>query len=429
MKTNVKITKEQANFTIKEDSKGFKEVLDALVDEKLKDFEMDGFRKGKVPRVKFMQKYGYSPVIPDAIDQLINRGINEVVMKNDLDVIGEFDIDWDKLEADPEKGFSCSGHVEIMPVVELKGYKDVHKDIKKGEPKVTKKAVKEVIDGLLEDKAIMELKDGAAKIGDTVVIDFVGSVDGKEFNGGSSENYPLVLGSNTFIPGFEDQLIGVKADDVVDVKVTFPENYPEASLANQDAIFKTTVHEVKEKKVPKLTDELVKEIRQFNVETKEELEQAVEEQLKEEQMREINVKYANKVFEQIRKDNKLKIPQAAVERQKQAQIREIEQNLAQQGISLDMFLQITNTEKEEFEKNIEKEAKERVRNSMIIKSVIKQENIKTTADEYKQYVKQLAEAQNTTQKDIKEQIDKLNIEAQIKEELAVDKAIKLILGE
>lgn len=429
MKTSVKTNKDTATFSIKMDAKEYLELLDKLVDEKIKTVEMDGFRKGKMPRSFFMKKYGYDVVIPDSVDQAINQGLTEIVTKNNLDVIGQFEIDWDKLEADKEKGLSVTGSVAIMPVLVLEGYKEAHEAIKKPEAKVTKKAVKEAIDGLLADKAIMEIKEGKAEEGDTVVIDFVGSVDGEEFAGGKGDNYPLELGSGAFIPGFEDQLIGSQEGDVVDVKVTFPENYGEPSLAGKDALFKTTVHEVKTKKVPKLTDDIVKEIRQFDVETKEALEEAVEQQLKDEKLKEINIEYSNKVFEKIAKDNKVTIPEAAVESQLKAQVKQIEANLAQQGMSLDLFLQLTNTTKEAFEDEIRKEARERVRNSMIINAIMAQEKIKTTAEEYKEYIKQLAEAQKTTQKDIKEQIEKLNIEAQIKDELAVDKTIKLILGE
>lgn len=429
MKTSVKTNKDTATFSIKMDAKEYLELLDKLVDEKIKTVEMDGFRKGKMPRSFFMKKYGYDVVIPDSVDQAINQGLTEIVTKNNLDVIGQFEIDWDKLEADKEKGFNVTGSVAIMPVLVLEGYKEAHEAIKKPEAKVTKKAVKEAIDGLLADKAIMEIKEGKAEEGDTVVIDFVGSVGGEEFAGGKGDNYPLELGSGAFIPGFEDQLIGSQEGDVVDVKVTFPENYGEPSLAGKDALFKTTVHEVKTKKVPKLTDDIVKEIRQFDVETKEALEEAVEQQLKDEKLKEINIEYSNKVFEKITKDNKVTIPEAAVESQLKAQVKQIEANLAQQGMSLDLFLQLTNTTKEAFEDEIRKEARERVRNSMIINAIMAQEKIKTTAEEYKEYIKQLAEAQKTTQKDIKEQIEKLNIEAQIKDELAVDKTIKLILGE
>lgn len=429
MKTSVKINKDVASYTIKLDNKEYKEILDQLVDTKIKTVEMDGFRKGKMPKAMFMKKYGYESVLPDAIDQVINQGLNEIIVKNDLDVIGQFEIDWEHIEAKPDGDFNCSGTVEIMPQVELEGYKEAHNEVKKPEAKVTKKAVKEAINSLLEDKAIMEITDGPAKEGDTVVIDFVGTVDGEAFGGGSSENFPLELGSGQFIPGFEDQLIGTKPEDEVDVVVTFPENYPEASLAGREAHFKTLVHEVKTKKVPKLTDEIAKEIRQFSVETKEELEQAVEDQLKREQEQEINITYSNKVFEKIRKENKLTIPKAAIENQVKAQIDEFRRNIEAQGMSLEMLLEMTQSSMEQLEDQVRDEAKERVRNSIILKAVIRQEKLKATAEDVNEYVKKIAEAQNTTQKEIKEQIKQANIEPQIKEEIVVDKAIKLILGE
>lgn len=186
----------------------------------------------------FMKKYGYESVIPDAIDKVLQDATKKMVEENKLDVIDQFQIDWDKLVASVEDGFSVTGHVAIMPKLELTEYKDVYKDVKKPEAKVTKKAVKEEIDNLLKAKGIMELTNQAAKEGDEVVIDFVGSVDGVEFEGGSSQNYPLVLGSGAFIPGFEDQLVGSKSGDKVDVNVTFPENYGQEHLNGKDALLK-----------------------------------------------------------------------------------------------------------------------------------------------------------------------------------------------
>lgn len=429
MKTNVNIEKNVVKFTIELTNKDYKKILDELVDEKIKTVEVDGFRKGKMPKTMFMKKYGYGAILPDAIDKVINEGIDEMMNEYHFEIISNFDIDWDNLQAKPEDDFKCSGSVEIMPQIELKGYKEAHKEVKKPEAKVTKKAIKETIDSLLEDKAIMEIVETPAKEGDTVVIDFVGSVDGKEFAGGSSENYPLVLGSGTFIPGFEDQLIGAKPEDEIDVVVTFPENYPEEALANKEAVFKTKVHEVKTKKVPKLTDELAKEIRQYEVETKAELEEAVEKDLLARKQEEINVEYGNKVFEKIRKDNKLEIPKKAIQAQVEAQIDQIRNNLKAQGMDLDTLLQMTQSSIEDLEKNIASEAKERLRNSMIIKAVIRQEKLKATNEDLNEHIKNIAKAQNKTQKEIKEQIKEAGIEEQLKEELVVDKAIKLILGE
>ncbi len=433
MKIDVKVKKDQADFSIKVAKKEFLSIIEDCVDNKIKNVEMDGFRKGKMPKAMFMKKYGYESVIPDAIDKVLQDATKKMVEENKLDVIDQFQIDWDKLVASVEDGFSVTGHVAIMPKLELTEYKDVYKDVKKPEAKVTKKAVKEEIDNLLKAKGIMELTNKAAKEGDEVVIDFVGSVDGVEFEGGSSQNYPLVLGSGAFIPGFEDQLVGSKSGDKVDVNVTFPENYGQEHLNGKDALFKVTVHEVKTLKVPKLTDELAKEIKEYDANTKEELEKEVEEKLLRAKEAQVKDEFTQKVLDKIAKINKVKVPKQIIDWRIEQEMQGLMQYAQQFGMPVEEFVKMMGQDIEEFKKEIEKNATKIETNNMIINAVIEAEKIKVNKADKDKIIKNFAKAQGITQKQAKEEFDKefsderalRNFEFQIQ----AQKAIDLLIGE
>ncbi len=429
MKTSIDVKYDKVEFNINLSAKEFNEKLDQRVDDKIKNVEMDGFRKGKMPKTMFIKKYGYDSVIPDAIDEIINEGIDSIVKKNKLQFFGNVDINWDKMQAQYDKPFKLSGTFAVVPEISIKDYEKVHEKIEKEQVSVSDDEVNKEIDHLLNQKAILELSDEASSLGDTVVIDFEGSVDGETFPGGSSKNYPLELGSNSFIPGFEEQLVGYKAPSEVDVKVVFPQDYHEASLAGKDAIFKTTIHEVKKRVLPTLDDELVKEFQIPEVTNVSELQTMIKSRLLAQKQEQANITYGHKVFEQIIKDNNIEIPQTIVDIQTNQILEDFKKDIKARGIEFDMFVQLTGQNEDTLKEQMSKEARERVMNSMIINAVINDQNLKVSTSEYNEEIKKIAEAQKTTQKAIKEQIKANNLEANIKENMLVDKAIKIILGE
>ena len=426
MKTSIKQSKNIVNFEIKLTKKELMEYLEKEVDNKIKTVKMDGFREGKMPKSMFLKKYGYESVFPNTIDKIINEGYFKILKDNDLKVISEPTIDWEKLMIDVEKGFEVKGNVELLPEIELKEYKDVYKQIKKATSKVTKKEVKEEIEKLLENKAIVEIKEGKSKAGDTVIIDFEGFVNKKPFEGGKGESYPLTLGSNTFIPGFEDQLIGKEAGESVDVKVKFPEDYQVEDLKGKEAVFKTTIHEVKTKKIPKLTKEIIKEIPGFEVETKEELEKAIEEKILSGKKQQIENKFYNDLMVKLIKLNKIKAPEKLIERETDMAINQFSNQIQQQGISLDMYLQMLGMDIEALRKQMYDDSKRRIEESLLIDAIIKAEKIEVLEKDVKEKIKEIAEKQKMTQKEVKERLGDLN---NLKEQMKYDKAYKLILGE
>ena len=209
MKLNVEIKGAIAELSIELNGKELAPHLETAITEKIKNLDVDGFRKGKMTKAMFIKKYGVESVYPDAIDVVLNAVYPDMVKKNKLNVIAAPNFKWDTLKIDEKEGFSIEGNVDLMPEVTIKGYKDVAAKFKKDAVKVTKKDIDAEIAQLLEHKATVEVKEGKAVNGDIVVIDFDGYKDGVQFDGGKGENYPLTLGSNSFIPGFEEQLIGL----------------------------------------------------------------------------------------------------------------------------------------------------------------------------------------------------------------------------
>lgn len=257
----------QVKLTIEVTQEQFAKAIEAAYPEVAKNVKVDGFRPGKIPFKVFISRFGYEPIYEEAVNHAINETYREAVVEHNVNVVDYPKIDLDFAEVAHDKGFTYTATVEVVPTVELKKYTGL--TFTALSKRVTKKEVEEAIKNTLKTKAENELKEGAAELGDTVVIDFEGFVDGVAFEGGKGENYDLELGSHSFIPGFEDQLVGCVAEQETEVHVTFPENYtPE--LAGKAATFKVTVHEVKTKVYPELNDEFVKELEVVGVSTVEE---------------------------------------------------------------------------------------------------------------------------------------------------------------
>lgn len=354
-----------------------------------------GFRKGKAPEALARKHVDPMKVMDDAINSLLPTVYGEALEAEKIEPFAQPKVDVTKL-SDTELGLKFV--VVTAPEVKLGQYKDL--EVGKKEVKVTKKDVDAAIEELRKQNASLVIKEGEAEKGDTVVMDFEGSVDGKVFEGGSAKNYELELGSNSFIPGFEDQLVGTKAGDHKDVNVTFPEQYtPE--LAGKAAVFACDVHEVKSKNLPELTDEFVKELSIAGVETVEQLTENKKAELKEKKEREAKSAYLTKLYETVAKGSTIEIPEEMIADQVANMKKDMENRMAQSGLTLEQYLQFVGQKEEDFMAKLHEDAKRDITNYFVLQEVGKAEKLVLTEADVEAEIAKLAEQYKMTVEDVK----------------------------
>lgn len=378
-------------FTIDQDK--IQPALDQAFNKVKKNLNAPGFRKGHMPRAVFNQKFGEEALYEDALNAILPAAYEAAVAELSLDVVAQPKIDIQSMEKGQE--WTLTAEVVTKPEVKLGVYKDLE---------VSVEATKEVTDAEVDEKVERErnnlaeliIKEDAAELGDTVVIDFVGSVDGVEFDGGKGDNFSLELGSGQFIPGFEDQLVGAKAGETVDVNVTFPEDYQAEDLAGKDAKFVTTVHEVKAKEVPALDDELAKDIDE-EVETLDELKAKYRKEL--EAAKEIAYDDAveGAALElAVANAEIVELPEEMVHDEVHRAMNEFMGNMQRQGISPEMYFQLTGTTEEDLHKQYEADADNVLKLTLLSKLSLKLKDLKLLTKKSKK--KSTTLLQNTTWK-------------------------------
>jgi len=352
-------------------SKAQKDAFDKLA----ANVEIKGFRKGKAPAEMVKAKVDQGQVFDRAINALLQDTYRQVITEENLRPFARPVVDVTKLSnLELELKFT----LVLAPEVTLGEYKGLHAE--KKEVVVTDHEIEHALEHLVKDNASLVVKEDAAKLGDTVVMDFEGFVDGKAFEGGKAENYALELGSGQFIPGFEDQLVGAKAGEDKEVNVTFPAEYvPE--LASKDAMFKVKVHEVKEKKVPELTDELVAELKINNVSTVEQFKEYKKNELMVNKKAEEKRTYINKLIDAIAKDSKIDIPEEIIDTQVASRREDLENKIKQSGLNLEQYLQFVGQKEEEFLAKLHEEAAHDVANYMVMEEIAVVEKIEITQEE------------------------------------------------
>ena len=382
------------------DEKTWKDAQEASFKKLAKNVQVDGFRKGNVPEQIARRHIDQGKLLDEAINSLLPSIYREIIEKDGIEPFAQPKVDVTKIS---DTNLEVRFIIVTAPKVELGQYKGLQ--IGKKEAKVTAKEVNEAIDNLRKQNASLIVKEGEAAEGDTVVMDFVGVIDGKAFDGGSAQNYELELGSHSFIPGFEEQLIGVKAGEHRDVNVSFPESYGAPELAGKAAVFGCDVHEVKEKKLPELNDEFVKELGQ-DAKTVEELKEATKKDLVAKKESENKREHLSKLYEAIAKNSKIEIPEEMVKDQAEAMKKDMEQRMAQSGLTLEQYLQFTGEKEENFMKKLEEDAKRDITNYFILEEVGKKEALEVTdADLEFEYAK-LAEQYNMKIEDVKKHLEK-----------------------
>ncbi|KRM02814.1 trigger factor [Limosilactobacillus gastricus] len=409
----------QGTLTFDIDVDTIKKGIDQAFKQTQKRIAVPGFRKGHVPRTIFNQMYGeeslyqdaLNAVLPDAYDAAVKEAAIEPVDQPEIDIVSM------------EKGqpWTLTAKVAVKPEVKLGDYKDL--EVTRQNTRVSNAEVDEDLERKRQQQAELVLKeDGAAEKGDTVVIDYVGTVDGEEFDGGSADNYSLELGSNSFIPGFEDQLVGHKTDEVVDVNVTFPDEYQAKELEGKDALFKVTIHEIKEKQLPELDDEFAKDVDE-DVDTLDELKEKTKENIKEQKQAAAKAAIEDEAIQKAVENADFEaIPQAMLDDDTNRQVQQYLAGMQQQGINPQMYFQITNTTEDDLKDQFSADAESRVKTNLLLEAVVKDANLTASEEEIAQEVKDLAEQYGMEESAIKQALS----DDMLAHDIEVKKAVDLI---
>lgn len=416
-----KLEGNMAKLTIEASAEEFEAAIEKAYQKNKNKLSIPGFRKGKAPRKMIEQMYGKEIffedaanfVIPSAYAKAVDECTEEIVSQPAIDVV----------QAEAGKPFIFTAEVALKPEVTLGKYKGV--EVEKADTTVTEEEVNAAIDKERESNArTISIEDRAVKDGDMTVLDFEGFVDGVAFEGGKGENYPLTIGSNTFIPGFEEQLIGAELNKETEVNVTFPEDYQAAELAGKPAVFKCTIKEIKEKQLPDLDDEFASEVSEFD--TLAEYKEDVKKNLTEKKEAEAKNAKEEKVVDAIIADAKMDIPTAMIATQQRQMADDFAQRIQMQGISIDQYFQFTGLTREAFLEQLKPQAEKRIKSRLVLEAVAKAENMEASEEEYKAEIKRMAEAYQMEEDKLTEMIGSFE-EKSIKEDLCIKKAVDFVV--
>ena len=414
-----KLEGNMAKLTIEASAEEFEQAIEKAYQKNKNKLSIPGFRKGKVPRKMIEQMYGKeifyedaaNIVIPSVYAKAVDECTEEIVSQPTVDIV----------QAEAGKPFIFTAEVALKPEVTLGMYKGV--EVEKTDVAVTDEEVDAAIDRERENNARMiSVEDRAVRDGDMTVIDYEGFVDGESFEGGKDEDYPLTIGSGTFIPGFEEQLIGAELDKEVEVNVTFPEDYQASELAGKPAVFKCIVKEIKEKELPELDDEFASEVSEFD--TLAEYREDVKKNLTERKEAEAKAAKEEKVVEAIIADAKMDIPEAMLATQQRSMADDFAQRIRMQGITIDQYFQFTGLTREAFLEQLKPQAEERIKSRLVLEAVAKAENLEASDEEYTAEIKKMAEAYQMDEDKITEMIGEFE-QKSIKEDICIRKALEL----
>ena len=384
---NKKLENAIVELTVAFDSEEWKATQEKALDKLAKNVKIDGFRPGKAPAAMVRARVSKASVLEEATDMILQTKFVEILTEANVEPVAQPALSVQKVDADE---LEVQILVPVKPQVELGEYKGL--EVKKGRVTVTKKEIEEQLANYQTQFAELTVKEGGkvAK-GDTAVIDFEGFVDGVAFEGGKGENYPLEIGSGSFIPGFEDQVIGMTVDKEQDIVVTFPEDYGAADLAGKEATFKVTVHEIKEKHLPEIDDELAKDVNIDGVETLDQLKDHIKANIKTRKESENENKFMDDLYKAIVASSKVEDSDALLEQEQGLMLQEIEQNLQRQGLNFEVYQQFTGKSKDDIKEDIKPQAEERVKLNAILAAIIEEEKLAVSDEELETELKTIAE--------------------------------------
>ncbi len=378
--------KNTKEISIKIEGPAWEEALDKTFKETNANIKIDGFRKGKAPKEFFLKKYGQESLYKEATDKVINEAYIKLLQENkELEMVTQPDV---KVKDINDEGVEFVFNITLKPEVKLGQYKNL--GIKKEEVVVSEEEVEGALKETLDKYAEVHLKEGAIEEGDTAVIDFEGFKEGVPFEGGKGENYSLKIGSNTFIPGFEEKLIGLKKGETKDLKLSFPEDYHSEELKGQPVIFKVTIKEVKETVIPELNKDFFDDLGFEGIETKEALEKQLKENIIARKEVEVENKYLDQLMEAGAKGIEVDIPKVMIEDEIDRMISQYEETLQQQGLVLEQFYQFTNSDEQTLRNQMKAEAESRVKYRLLLETIVKEEKIEISEEEAKEEVTKLA---------------------------------------
>ena len=394
----------------------FAKGLDQAFKRAVKRVNAPGFRKGKLPRAVFNKMYGEEALFQDAVDFVLPAAYTKAIDELEVSPLAMPDID--VKEISKEEGVKFEAVVTVKPNVELGEYKNL--GLEKDSVEVTDADVEERLDSLLSRQAEWQIKEGESKKGDIVVIDFKGFIGDEAFEGGEAKGYELELGSGSFIPGFEEQLEGKVAPVDTVVNVTFPENYQVADLAGKEAKFEVTVHDVKEKVLPELTDEFVKEFSKEAASTVAEYKEKLKEEIKLEKENLAEKSYSDKVISTAVENAKLSVPEKLVEQEVDSMFEQFTGNLSRQGLSFDLYQQFTGKGEAELKAEMKSDAENKIKTSFVLGEIAEVEKVEVTDADIDAEVKELATMYNMTEEGIKQRISVEDLRGELVIQKTVD---------
>lgn len=418
-----KLEKNMAKLTVEVSAEDFKAAIKKAFNKNKNRFAIPGFRKGKAPQAMIEKMYGEGVFYEDAADEAINASYAEAMKESGLDIVSRPEVTIEKIGKD--EPFVYSALVAVKPEVTLGQYKGV--EVEKADASVSAEDVEAELKKVQEQNArLLTVEDRGVEDGDQTVIDFEGFVDGKGFEGGKAEDYPLTIGSHSFIDTFEEQLIGKKIGEEREVNVTFPTEYHAADLAGKPATFKVTVKEIKVKELPELNDEFASEVSEFD--TLDEYKKDVEKKLAEKKEIEANSKNEDAVVAKVVENATMEIPDKMIDAQAENMVQDMARRMQSQGLSLDMYLKYTGMTVEQMKEQARPDAEKRIRTRLVLEAVAKAENIQISDEKVDEEVAKMAEAYKMEVEKLKSYMSESDVK-QMKEDLAVQQAVDLLVAE
>ncbi|WP_419956007.1 trigger factor [Neobacillus niacini] len=420
---SVKWEKQEGNtgvLTVEVSAEKVNEGLTAAFNKVVKTVNVPGFRKGKMPRQMFEKRFGVESLYQDALDILLPEAYGNAIDEAGIEPIDRPDIDIEQMEKGKELIFKAT--VQVKPEVTLGEYKGL--EVEEFDTTVTDEDVAKELETLQNRQAELVVKEeGTAELGDTVVLDFEGFVDGEAFEGGKAENHSLELGSGSFIPGFEEQLVGVATGESKDVEVSFPEEYHAAELAGKPAVFKVTVHEIKGKELPALDDEFAKDV-DDEVETLDALKEKIKTRLEDSKKHEAEHHLRDSLVEKAAENAQVEIPEVMVTNEVNRMLQEFEQRLQMQGMNLELYFQFSGQDENALREQMKEEAVNRVRVALTLEAIVKAENIEVTDEDVNAELEKMAGMYNMTVDNIKAALGGVD---GIKGDLQKQKAVEFLI--
>ncbi|QVK19022.1 trigger factor [Mycoplasmatota bacterium] len=414
-----KIEENKVKLTVTVEAEAFNEALDVAFKKVVKEVSVPGFRKGKIPRNLFEKKFGVESLYEEAINHIIPKVYPDAVLESKIEPVAQPNIDVDFETIGKDQPFTFYATVTVKPEVKLGDYKGI--EVKELSTEVTDEDVDAEIKKLLDQHAELVVKESEAENLDTVVIDYEGIKDGVAFEGGTAQNHSLKLGSNSFIPGFEEQLIGIKAGESKTINVTFPEEYHSEDLKGQEVQFNVTCHEVKTLEVPAFDEDFVKELNRENINTVDELKEDVKNTLTNKKETEAKNHIVDTVVDTAANNAEINVPDEMIKAETDRMMHDATKRLEQQGINLDLYLQYTGGTKEGLQEQFKGEATKQIRYNLTLEKIAEVENIEVTAEELDEEFEKMAKAYNMPIDQIKAAFpDTTDLEDNIKIRKAVD---------